>query len=357
VQLTAVQLTAVQLTAVQLTAVQLGAPLADPAVADVLARDLNRASVMVDLGRYGDAASLLGCVLASSPGSSRGWCLLSRAHLGSGNAPEAAAAAARASALDPADDWPYRLVSTALLAMGQPAEAVSAAQEARQLAPHFWRSHVCLAQAATAEGEHKLAAQAAAAALALAPDVADVHVTAGKAALARGELVEARRWQESALGIEPTHSGAINELGRISLRSRDAATAVGHFLHAARTSPGTGVFSRNTELAIGRVALRLTVRATAIALVTACVIAAAVAGNLPLAILFGLLVVPLAMRTVRDIRRLPAEGRRHLIRLLRARWARAGHRARTAATRGMAALARGRTTSSNPQAGNEAPGG
>jgi tetratricopeptide (TPR) repeat protein len=326
-------------------------------MADVLARDLNRAGVMIDLGRYEDAASLLGSVLASSPGSSRGWCLLSRAHLGSGMALEAAAAATRASALDPADDWPYRLVSTALLAMGQPAEAVSAAQEARKLAPHFWRSHVCLAQAATAEGEHILAAQAAAAALALAPDVADVHVTAGKAALARGELVEARHWQESALAIDPAHSGAINELGRISLRSRDAATAAGHFLYAARTSPGTGVFSRNVELAIDRVALRLTTHAILIALVAACATATAATGNLPPAIGLLLLLVPLAMRTARDIRRLPAQGRRHLMRLLRARWARAGHRIQTAATRGIAALTSGRAKPSSSQAGNEAAGG
>jgi tetratricopeptide (TPR) repeat protein len=325
-------------------------------VANGLAGDLNRASVMIDLGRYREAASLLTSALAASPGSSRGWCLLSRAHLGGGNAPAAAAAAARASALDPADDWPYRLVSTALLSMGQPAEAVSAAHAARKLAPHLWRSHVCLAQAATADGEHELAAQAAAAALALAPDVADVHVTAGKAALARGQLDEARRWQESALAIEPTHSGAINELGRISLGSRDAATAAAHFLHAARTSPGTGVFGRNTELAIGRLAIRLTGRAIGIALSAACLIAAATAANLPLAIVFGLLLVPLAARTARDIHRLPRQGRRHLIRLFQARSARAGHRIQTAATHGVAALISGRTTASNPPTGNEAPG-
>jgi tetratricopeptide (TPR) repeat protein len=326
-------------------------------VADTLAGDLNRASVMIDLGRHGDAVSLLGSVLASSPGTTRGWCLLSRAHLGGGNAPEAVAAAARASALDPADDWPYRLVSTALLAMGQTAEAVSAAQEARQLAPHFWRSHVCLAQAATADGEHELAAEAVAAGLALAPDVADVHVTAGKAALARGELAEARRWQESALAIEPTHSGAINELGRISLRSRDAATAAAHFLHAAKTSPGTGVFRRNTELALSRVALRAAARTSLAAGLAACLAAAATAGNVPLAVVFGLLVVLLAARTWRDIRRLPAQGRRHLVRLLRARWALAGHRVHAAAWQGVTALARGRANSSSVQAGNEAAGG
>lgn len=271
---------------------------------------------MIDLGRYGDAASLLAGVLASAPASSRGWCLLSRAHLGAGNAPEAVAAAARASALDPADDWPYRLVSTALTGMGQTADAVLAAQEARRLAPHFWRSHVCLAQAATADGQHELAAQAAATALTLAPEVADVHVTAGKAALGRGDLADARRWQESALAIEPTHSGAINELGRISLRARDAVAAAEHFLRAARTSPGTGVFGRNTELALGRVARRLATSAALLAAETACLVLAALVGNVPIATLSGLMLLPVALRAVRDIRRLPAEGRRHLMRLL-----------------------------------------
>ena len=159
--------------------------------------------------------------------------------------------------------------------MGQTADAVLAAQEARKLAPHFWRSHVCLAQAATADGQHDLAAQAAETALTLAPDVADVHVTAGKAALEPRRPGGGTGWQESALAIEPTHSGAINELGRISLRSRDAAAAAGHFLRAARTSPGTGVFGRNTELALGRVALRLATSVALIAAETACLVLAA----------------------------------------------------------------------------------
>ncbi len=302
-------------------------------MADQQAADLSRASAMIDLGRYGDAASLLATVLASAPGTSRGWCLLSRAHLGGGNSAEAVAAAARASALDPADDWPYRLVSTALIGMGQTADAVTAAQEARKLAPHFWRSHVCLAQAATAHGQHELAAQAAATALTLAPDVADVHVTAGKAALGRGDVAEARRWQESALAIEPTHSGAINELGRISLRSRDAAAAASHFLRAARTSPGSGVFGRNTELALRRVALRLAGSAILIAAAAACLVLAALAGSVQLAIAFAVPLSLLAGRAVREIRRLPPAGRSHLLRLVWARRARLGRDMKAAAYR------------------------
>jgi tetratricopeptide (TPR) repeat protein len=312
---------------------------------------------MIDLGRFGDAASLIATVLASSPASSRGWCLLSRAHLGGANAPEAVAAAARASALDPADDWPYRLVSTALIGMGQTADAVLAAQEARKLAPHFWRSHVCLAQAATADGQHNLATQAAATALTLAPDVADVHVTAGKAALGRGDLAAARRWQESALAIEPDHGGAINELGRISLRSRDAAAAAGHFMRAARTSPGTSVFGRNTELALSRVALRLAASVTLMAAEAACLVLAVLTGNVPLAVLFGVLLLPAAMRTVREIGRLPPDGRRHLVRLLWARQALLGRSVSTATIGRVAARTRGPDHSQQTQAGNEAAHG
>jgi tetratricopeptide (TPR) repeat protein len=326
-------------------------------VADRQAADLSRASAMIDLGRYDEAASLLAGVLAGAPASSRGWCLLSRAHLGGGNAPEAVAAAARASALDPADDWPYRLVSTALIGLGQTADAVLAAREARKLAPHFWRSHVCLAQAATADGQHELAAQAASTALTLAPEVADVHVTAGKAALGRGDVAEARRWQQSALAIEPAHSGAINELGRISLRARDAIAAADHFLRAARTSPGTGVFGRNTELALGRVARRLATSAAVLAAETACLVLGALAGNVPLAVLSGLLLIPVAARTVRDIRRLPREGRRYLMRLLWARRIELGRSISTARIGLVRARPRGLDDSGNLQTGNEAAPG
>ena len=316
-------------------------------MADRQAADLGRASAMIDLGRYGDAASLLATVLASAPATSRGWCLLSRAHLGGGNSPEAVAAAARASALDPADDWPYRLVSTALIGMGQTADAVTAALEARKLAPLLWRSHVCLAQAATADGQHELAADAAATALTLAPDVADVHVTAGKSALGRGDLDQARRWQESALAIEPGHSGAINELGRISLRSRDAPAAAVHFLRAARTSPGSGVFARNTELALRRVGLRLAVAAILVAAAAACAVLTVLAGNILLAIAFAVALSLVGGRAVRDIRRLPPAGRSHLVRLVWAERARVGRDMRAAASSRVAAIIRSQKQTEN----------
>lgn len=283
------------------------------------AADVGRAAIMIDLHRYGDAARLLSTVLAGQPDNGRVWCLLSRAHLGAGNCAAAAQAADRARALDPADDWPYRLASTALVGLDQTGEAVAAALEACRLAPLLWRSHVCLAQAAAADSQLEVAAQAAAAALAIAPEEADVHVTAGSVALSRGELTLALQRQEAALAIEPGHSVALNELGRISLRSRDVAGAAGHFLRAARSAPGNPVFGGNTELALRQVAIRVVATLAAVLAAALCLVLIALAGRPILAAGLALPLPALTGWAVTKLWRLPPEGRRHLVRLIRAR--------------------------------------
>lgn len=280
--------------------------------------DLGRASIMIDLHRYSEAARLLSTVLAGQPDNSRAWCQLSRSHLGTGNWADAVQAADRARVLDPADDWPYRLASTALLGLIQTGDAVAAALEARRLAPLSWRSHICLAEAAAADGQLELAGEAAAAALAIAPEEADVHVTAGSVALSRGELTIAQQRQETALAIEPGHNGALNELGRISLRSRDAAGAARHFLRAARSAPGNPVFGGNTELALRQVALRVIATLAAVVAAALCLGLVALAGRPMLAAGLALPLPVLTGWAIAKVWRLPPEGRRHLVRLIRA---------------------------------------
>ncbi len=289
----------------------------DPA--DRFTAELGRASIMIDLRRYSDAVRLLRAALASQPDSSRAWCLLSRAQLGAGNCAAAVQAAARASAVDPADDWPFRLASTALIGLDKTADAVGAALEACRLAPLFWRSHACLAQAAAADQQLELAGDAAAEALALAPEEADVHVTAGKVALSQGQLTLAQQRQETALAIDPGHDGALNELGRIRLRARDAAGAAAHFLRAAQSAPASPVFSGNSELAIGQVALRLVATAAACLAAALCLLLIGLTGRPLLAAGLALPLPVLSGRAIADTRRLPPEGRRHLFRLIRAR--------------------------------------
>ncbi|MGO8959137.1 MAG: tetratricopeptide repeat protein [Streptosporangiaceae bacterium] len=286
--------------------------------ADGTAADLRRASIMIDMHRYRDAAQLLATVLASQPDNARAWCLLARTHLGRGNFAAAVQAAARASALDPADDWPYRLASTALIGLGKTGDAVTAALEARRLAPLQWRPHICLAQAAAADGQLELARMAAAEALAIAPDEADVHVTAGKVALKRGELELAQQRQEAALALDPGHIGAVNELGRISMRSRDVAGAVGHFLRAARSAPGSPVFGHNSELAIRQVGVRIAAALAAALSAAFCLVVLALVGRPDLAVRLAPPLLVAAGWAITELWRLPPDGRRHLFRLIRA---------------------------------------
>jgi Flp pilus assembly protein TadD len=283
---------------------------------------LSRAGLMIELGRFADATRLLSAVLAAAPDNCRGWCLLSRAHLGNGRPAEAMSAARRASALDPANDWPFRLISTALIGLGDGSDAVQAALEARRLAPHSWRSHVCLAQAASASGQLQVASEAAQAGLAIAPHQADVHVTAGRVALSRGDVVEARLRQEAALAIEPAHSGAINELGRISLHLSDPAAAAEHFLRAARTSPGNGVFGRNSELALRYLAVRLARPILLAAALCAAIGILMATGHPAAAAALAPAGVALLLWGAARIRAIPRQSRRHLPRLVRERFRR-----------------------------------
>lgn len=291
--------------------------------------ELSRARLMIDLGRFADAARLLASVLSAAPDNCRGWCLLARAHLGNGEPAEAIAAARRASTLDPADDWPFRLVSTASIVLDRSADAVSAALEARRLAPHSWRSHVCLAQAAAAGGRAELAAQAAQAGLAIAPEEADVHVTAGRVALGRGDVAEARRRQQAALALEPTRSDAMNELGRISLHSGDPATAAEHFLRAARMAPGNGIFGRNSELALRSLALRAAVPVGLAAAMCALSAGLAASGYPAPAAALALAAAALLLWSAVQIRAIPRRSRSQAARLLRIR----GHKPAKASVR------------------------
>jgi Flp pilus assembly protein TadD len=274
--------------------------------------DLSRAAAMIDLSRFDDAARVLATVVSATPDDGRAWCLLSRAQLGGGNEAAAVQAARRASELDPADDWPYRLASTALLELGRAEDAVAAAVCARNLAPQFWRSHLCLAQAAAAAGQRDLAGEASAAALAIAPGEPDVHVAAGKVALGAGDLDQARASQHAALAIDPANVGALNELGLISLRGRDAPAAVGYFLRAARSAPGSSIFGQNAEVALTRVAMSILAWGSLAVAVASGTVVLALAGLTPLAVVTGLLTVLVTWPLAGQLGRLPGPARRRL---------------------------------------------
>jgi Flp pilus assembly protein TadD len=284
-----------------------------------LRQELARASAMLDVKRYDEAARLLARVVAAEPDSARAWCLMARAQLGADRYVEAVEAANRAVALDPVDEWPHRLASNALVHMGNYGDALRAAHEARRLAPSYWQAHVCLAQAALAAQRLDAATNAAARARALAPNEPDVHFLSGKVSLGRGDLAAAREHQERALALDPAHSGAMNELGRIRLRRNDPAGAIKHFLSAARATPEERIYARNIDVVILRAVSRTIYVFTLIALVLIWVPAVTHVSRLPFAIGIGSLAVLAAAGFMFMVLRLPPEARRVVRRTLRTR--------------------------------------
>jgi tetratricopeptide (TPR) repeat protein len=274
-----------------------------------LRQELARANTMLDLGRYEEASTLLARLVSAEPGSGRAWCLFARAHLGADRFAEAVDTANRAAAIEPTEEWPHRLASNALMHLGHHGEALRAAAESRRLAPSYWQTHVCVAQAALAAGQPAIAATAAAEARKLAPNEPDVHFLSGKVALARGDLDGARAHQERALALDPAHSGAMNELGRIRLRRHDTAGAIRHFIHAARTTPGEHIYSRNIDVVIVRSVSRMVYIFVLIAMLLLWIPALTHTGPLPLAAGFATLVLATLGAFVVMLARLPREAR------------------------------------------------
>jgi tetratricopeptide (TPR) repeat protein len=282
-------------------------------------QELARASAMLDVRRYDEATSLLAQLVAAEPESSRAWCLMSRAHLGTARYTDALDAANRAVVLDPGDEWPHRLASNALVHTGRYSEALRAAEQACRLAPHFWQTHVCVAQAALAGYRLDVANAAAGRARALAPNEPDVHFLSGKVSLAGGALASAKEHQERALALDPTHSGAMNELGRIRLRRHDAAGAIRHFISAARSAPDEHIYSRNIDVVILRTVSSAIYVFTLIALLLIWVPAIAHVTRLPFLISLGALALLAAGAFAWLLLQLPREARILVRRTIRTR--------------------------------------
>jgi tetratricopeptide (TPR) repeat protein len=196
-------------------------------------------------------------VVASDPQSLEAWCLLSLAHLGSGEDEDALMAARTAVACEPNAEWPHRLASVALEKLGRHREAVNEARESVRLAPDLWQAFVQLAMVLSREKSgRKEALGAAREAVALAPHEADTHIALGVAAAAARKKAEANVAFNQALAIDPQNTVAHNELARLQLstanltRPSALGEAAGSFAAAVRSDPRADVSRRNFELVI-----------------------------------------------------------------------------------------------------------
>ena len=82
---------------------------------------VERATMLCDLGRFGDAVPAVGLAIAQDPRNPGAWCLMARAQLGNDRASAALKAAQAAGSLAPDHEWPHRLASSALSQLGRDA--------------------------------------------------------------------------------------------------------------------------------------------------------------------------------------------------------------------------------------------
>jgi tetratricopeptide (TPR) repeat protein len=279
---------------------------------------LQRAKVMIDVGRFPDAITLLAPVIAAEPDNGVAWSLLAQAQIGADKPAAALAAANRAGELSPDTAWPHRLRSVAQRQTGRSHAAVDSAFEACKREPHDWVNHLVLAQAALGAAGYigpggmsslAIAAQASGHARALAPNEASAHYVSGQVSRAGGDDQAALAYFERTLALDPEHSRALNELGRIRLRRGDSGAAAKHFVQAE------AVYGQNVEIAVAaaersvRKLVRWVIYGSWLLIVVAPAASQSLAGRIAVLAAVGVAVAVVAVVWRYQLRRMPGPAR------------------------------------------------
>lgn len=209
-----------------------------------------RVRVLIDAGRCDEARVLLQGALAREPDDGGLWCLLALCQVRLDQPADAIAAARRAAALEPSEEWPHRLASIAYCAQGDYVNASAAAREAVRREPGLWQTH---AQLALATHEVKTRAsldeawQAASYATSLAPNEAESHFVMGVVAQERCQNDIAESAYHKVLSLDPNHAAAMNNLGLVQLRRGKIHAATEGFTSSLRSDPRLDVARANVE--------------------------------------------------------------------------------------------------------------
>ncbi len=183
--------------------------------------ELERARVLMAVGRHREAAVELARCLARRPDLANGWARLGSCRLTLDDLPGALEATERALAADPHCGYAWLVRCTVLVRLGRSDEAVRAADEAVRAAPGAWRAHQMRALALEHTGDEVGALAAARRAVELAPEQPAAHFVLGRVAGrgGRGELAEEAF--RTVLRLDPEHSDArVNLTTVLFTRSR-----------------------------------------------------------------------------------------------------------------------------------------
>lgn len=180
--------------------------------------------MLLELGRGREAERSASLALAAEPDSAHLTHLLARSLWLQHRSAEAVVHARNAVRLDPGEVEHLILLAGALLDVEQPAEAHDVALSAVGLDPDNWVTHWVLAGALLnigGEEARRTAELSAHHAVTLGPHEPDPHNMYGIARWRAGDLKTAQTAFANALAIDPTHSGALANLGQAKLDQGD----------------------------------------------------------------------------------------------------------------------------------------
>jgi tetratricopeptide (TPR) repeat protein len=207
---------------------------------------VDRAKLMLDVGRGEDAVALLTAHLTEHAEDTGALSLLAWAQLRCERPAAALAATEAALAVEPDHLGAWQRRSQALTALDRHAEAVGAGRRCVELAPDSWTTHYTYGLALRkVSGQESMVLAAANHAVALAPGNPDTHVLLGLAYGGLGNAGAAEQCYRRALAIDPAHTYARSNLSTLDLRRGRFGAALAGFREAASTDPQETLFHRN----------------------------------------------------------------------------------------------------------------
>lgn len=199
---------------------------------------LERAQVLIEVGRNAEAFSVLKEAAMVAPEDHRVLCRLSLASIrlkdysGGLNYAKLAVAAA------PDSEWAHRLSSIAYRNLKDPQEATAAARRAVSLDVQNCQGYHVLAMAQIALGDVDSAGRSAERALELAPYDANILALQAEVAISLDKCTEAEKWARQALEIDAENVEALRVLGNALLRTKGKHAALPCYVTLLKLDPG-----------------------------------------------------------------------------------------------------------------------
>lgn len=206
---------------------------------------LERAQMLLDLGRHEQALPQIVEALRLDPESVSTYCHLALALRMAGQRKQALAVLNDALKKDPNHEWPHRLRAVTYRELGELKLALACAQEAHRLAPDVWLTGFVLANVLLSSSRLDQARELAARLRTMEPNNTHVFDLSGRVALASKQLLEAETHFREALRADPQNASAHNNLGNVLTEQGRTVEAVQCFERALVANPLEGEAQAN----------------------------------------------------------------------------------------------------------------